>query len=60
MAISCDLADLALIEQNQLKMDAMTEDCDGEIRFTEEKQDEFNTLYDRIEGQLWELMNFKE
>lgn len=59
MAIICDLADLALIEQNQLPMDDMTEDCDGEIRFTEEKQDEFNDLYDEIEGQLWELMNFE-
>lgn len=59
MSCISDLADLALIEQNQLLTDAMTEDCGGEIRFTEEKQDEFNELYDEIEGQLWKLMDFK-
>lgn len=59
MSIISELADLALIEQNQLLIDNMTEDCDGEIRFTEDKQDEFNDLYDEIEGQLWELMNFE-
>ena len=58
MGIIGELAELALIEQNQLLMDNMTEDCDEEIRFTEEKQNEFNDLYDEIEEQIWEFMNF--
>ena len=58
MGIIGELAELALIEQNQLLMDAMTEDCNGEIRFTEEKQDEFNNLYDEIEVGIWGVMNF--
>ena len=58
MGIISELAELALIERNQLLMNAMTEDCNGEIRFTEEKQDEFNNLYNEIEGQIWEFMGF--
>ncbi|MBF0648738.1 hypothetical protein IR083_07890 [Dysgonomonas sp. GY75] len=61
MAIISDLADLALIEQNQLPMSEMIED-EGEgngVRFTEKTQDEFNGLYDEIEGQIWEFMGFE-
>ena len=43
MDIIGELAELALIERNQLLMNVMTEDCDGEIRF----------------GSLWVLMALK-
>lgn len=54
-----ELADLALTEQNQSLMGAMTESGDGDVWLTAEKQDEFNGLYDEIERQIRELMNFK-
>jgi hypothetical protein len=61
IAIVSDLADLALIEQNQLPMSGMVEDeREGNgVRFTEKAQDEFNDLYDEIEGQVWKFVGFE-
>lgn len=58
MAVICELAELALFENKQKLIGGLTEDVEGEARYTEDAQDEFNSLYDEIESQLWELMNF--
>lgn len=61
MAITCDLADLTLIEQEQKLMDDLTvyDSEEKSYSFTEDAQDKFNNIYDEIERQLWELMNFE-
>lgn len=60
MAIICELAELALIENSRKLIEGLTEDeSENSTRYTDEAQDEFNDLYDEIEGRVWELMNFK-
>jgi len=59
MAIICELADLALFENKQKLIEDLTEDVEGETWYTEDAQDEFNSLYDEIEGQIWVFMGFE-
>jgi hypothetical protein len=59
MAIICELAELSLFENKQKLIEDLTEDVEGETRYTEDAQDEFNSLYDEIEGQVWEFMGFE-
>ena len=59
MAIVCDLAELVLFENKQKLIKELTEDVEEETRYTEEAQDEFNSLYDEIEELIWLFMKFE-
>ncbi|WP_289227533.1 hypothetical protein [Parabacteroides goldsteinii] len=52
--IVCELADVELCRINKKTLDEM---CDADGAFLEEYQDQFNQIYDRLEGSILDYMN---
>ena len=52
--IVSELADMELCRINGMTLDEM---CDADGAFLEEYQDQFNRIYDRLEGSILDYMN---
>ena len=52
--IVCELTDTELCRTNNKTLDEM---CDADGAFLEEYQDQFNQIYDRLEGSILDYMN---